>query len=398
MPYLKAKHLSARLKRLNEKLDTANRKLVYVGREIRFQSEKDLEDYIEAYFNIIFTDLVLVKRQHNIKMQRCDLLCCTKTVKQPVVIELKNEEDRGIVSQLTRYRKAILIDKPFAEQIDYSFPVMLVAIAPTFHEDNYTDKESSKFQDDFCFWEFSVENYNNSGKFKLCGQTYDIPYPIFGLPEIPPNSELYNSGLPVFTSNFIGSLSPEYHNDFMALRSLLVSQPKVKEMVSPTYRKILYGTGEGENHKKLAEITNTGKGLCLFLWLPSRNSDYPQAKAIARFGFVMKPKYNPLSRQGIVEYIVFCRSGAINMKDKPTSENSLSDFKFSRGGMLKWCKPNEYLYQASGLYSRRIFKDLFWSPSLGDYDDWWKSFEKQSHVDLGWYIDLAIKTWNYRVK
>lgn len=170
-------------------------------------------------------------------------------------------------------------------------------------------------------------------------------------------------------------------------------------MVSPTYRKILYGTGEGQNHKKLAEITNTGKGLCLFLWLPSHSSEFGQlARAIARFGFIMNPKSKPLSREGIVEYIVFCRSGAINMKDKPDPKDFSSGYKFSRDGMVKWCKPHLYLRQASGLHTTQIFKDLFWSTSLGDYGDWWKSFEKQSHEELGWYIDLAIKTWNYRVK
>lgn len=68
-----------------------------------------------------------------------------------MVIELKNEEDRSLVSQLTRYRKAILTEQPFAEKIDYSLPVKLIAIAPIFHPDNYIDKEASKFEDDFCF-------------------------------------------------------------------------------------------------------------------------------------------------------------------------------------------------------------------------------------------------------
>lgn len=61
---------------LNKSLDTANRRLIYMGGKIRFHSEKDLEYYIEADFNKIFPELVLVKRQHNIKMQRCNLLCC----------------------------------------------------------------------------------------------------------------------------------------------------------------------------------------------------------------------------------------------------------------------------------------------------------------------------------
>ena len=48
MPYLKSKHLTTNWKRRNEESDKANRKLIYIGGEIRFQSEQDLEDYIAA--------------------------------------------------------------------------------------------------------------------------------------------------------------------------------------------------------------------------------------------------------------------------------------------------------------------------------------------------------------
>lgn len=300
MPYLKAKHLTPSLKRLNQESDKANRKLIYVGGEIRFQSEIDLEDYVEAHFSELFPALILLKRQYTIKMQRCDLLCCTKSDKQPVIIELKNEEDRGIVPQLIRYRKAIVIEKPFAKQINYSLPIKLIAIAPSFHEDNYTDKEASKFENDLCLWKFSIENHNNLGKFSICDKTYDIPYPIFGLPETHLNYELYRNSLPVFTLNFLGRLNKEYKNDFTVLRSLFMSQAKVKEMVSPKYSKLLYGTGEGENYKKLAEITNTSRGLSLFLWLPTgvkTNIKIP----VARFGFILAKDNSPLSKGSIVE-------------------------------------------------------------------------------------------------
>ncbi len=43
MPYLKSKHLTTNLKRRNEESGKANRKLIYIGGEIRFQSEQDLE-------------------------------------------------------------------------------------------------------------------------------------------------------------------------------------------------------------------------------------------------------------------------------------------------------------------------------------------------------------------
>ncbi|PIG94165.1 endonuclease NucS domain-containing protein [Gloeocapsopsis sp. IPPAS B-1203] len=397
MPYLKAKKLTANLKRFDKESNKANRKLIYIGGEVRFQSEIDLENYIESIFQKIFSDLVLIRRQYTIKAQRCDLLCCNKLSKQPVIIELKNEEDRNIVSQLTRYRKVVLLNKPFAEQIDYSLPVKLVAIAPTFHEDSYCDKESSKFENDFYFWEFSIEVHNNLGQFKLREQTYNIPYPIYGLPNSIPNSELRNH-LPAFTSNFLGKLPRNYHDSFIALRTLLISQPKIKEMVSSSYNKLLYGTGEGESYKKLAEITNTSKGVFLFLWLPAcvrTNIKIP----VARFGFILLEGNSPLSRDSLIEWVVYTKSNFV-LRDEINDDTRLS---FNRHGMLKYCEPNLYLPQASD-FSKNTFRLLVYllkgiKPPIDEATlEWWKSYKTQNHNTLGWYIDLAIKTWNYRVK
>lgn len=400
MPYLKAKHLTANDKKINQQFEQNTCKLIYSGAKIRFYSEKDLEEYIESYFNKIFPYLVLVKRQYTIKNQRCDLLCCTQSSKQLVVIELKNDEDRGIVAQLTRYRKAILLEKPFADKIDYSLPVKLVAIAPTFHEDNYTDKEASKFENDIDFLHFSIENHKNLGKFKLCGRTYDIPYPIFGITEISNSSDSNNISLTVFTANFYGSLPLGYRNEFLSLRSLLLSQPKVKEMVNSSYRKILYGTGEGETHKKLAEITNTSKGIYLYLWLPTAvktNIKIP----VARFGLVLAKDNNPFAKDSVVEWVV-CTKEAINIKEKSSSDQISS---FNRQGMLKWSKANLYLGQATGIgvtdnTSRLLIYLLKGiTPPIDENTlKWWKSYKLQTPDNLGWYIDLAIKTWNYRIK
>lgn len=57
MSYIKAKHFPADVKEIHDKLEKANRKLIYTGGEIRFQSEKDLEGYIEEHFSEIFPDL-----------------------------------------------------------------------------------------------------------------------------------------------------------------------------------------------------------------------------------------------------------------------------------------------------------------------------------------------------
>ncbi len=400
MPYLKPrKYISVGARKIKEQIEQVNRKLVYVGGEIRFQSEIDLEDYIEENFSNIFPDWILVKRQYSVKMQRCDLLCSTKSDKQPVIIELKNEEDRYIVSQLVRYRKAILTEKPFADKINYSLPVKLVAICPTFHQDNYRDKEACKFEDDFCFWQFSIENYNNSGKFKLLGNTYDIPYPVFGLPD--EQSSYSDSKLGRFYSfahNFSNKIDRKYEENFWSLRALFKAQPKIKEMVNSSYTKILYGTGDGQNHKKLAEITNTPRGLCLYLWLPTPVETRIKIP-VARYGLVIAGNSNPFCRNSIVEYLI-CTKDTINVNDRA---KLTKDLLLGQSGFSKWCRANLYLDHAS-LGS----KNTFWllldilkgiKPSIDNAtSQWWSSYKTQTPSELGWYIDLAIKTWNYRFK
>jgi hypothetical protein len=179
---------------------------------------------------------------------------------------------------------------------------------------------------------------------------------------------------------------------------LLLSQPKVKEMVSTTYIKILYGTGDGVNHKKVAEITNTTNGIVLFLWLPTavnKNTKTP----ITRFGFVLKKVGNPFYPNSSIEWVV-CTKDTINLKEQP-QPNTYSGI--TREGMLKWCKPNMYLSQAALGYN-----NTFWllinllkgiTPPLDNTTlEWWKSYAKETPTNLGWFIDLAIKTWNYRIK
>lgn len=359
MPYLKAKHLTEAEKKRDKKVAKSTRNLVCIDDKIKFQSEEHLENYIEENFNQIFPDLVLIKRQHSINTQRCDLLCSTKLEKQPVIIELKNEEDRGLISQLTRYRKALLIEKPFAEQIDYSLPVKLIAIAPTFHYDNYTDKEASKFEDNFCLWEFNIDIEQNKdiAQFNLSGKTYDIPYPIFGLSGKNLNSELYSKSLPTFAFEFYLRLDQKYEKDFQALRNQLIAQAKVKEMVSTSYRKVLYGTGEGKNHKKLAEITNTpGKNVCLFLWLPT-SVDTKSERPVARFGFVLKNSSNPLSNDSIVEWLV-STTGTINNKNTLNSNSEVAGY--GRDGKLKWSRANLYLANVTFRYTQDKVKLEEW--------------------------------------
>ncbi|MBW4602481.1 MAG: hypothetical protein KME29_23675 [Calothrix sp. FI2-JRJ7] len=114
-----------------------------------------------------------------------------------------------------------------------------------------------------------------------------------------------------------------------------MSQPKVKEIISITYRKVISGIGDGKNQKKLLEITNTTKGINLFIWLPScvkTNIKIP----IARFGLILAQDNSPFSQESIVEWLT-CTKNTIDVKSKP--QNGISN-SFTRHGMIKWTQAN----------------------------------------------------------
>lgn len=80
-----------------------------------------------------------------------------------MVLELKNGEDRYIVQQLTRYYDALREEKPFNEKIDYEQPIVLIAITPSFHKDNFTDRKYHLLVS----WRVIVGYVIASGKFRI---------------------------------------------------------------------------------------------------------------------------------------------------------------------------------------------------------------------------------------
>lgn len=382
--------------------NVSNPKLIEINGEVLFASEKDLEDYIESYFSELFPNFTLIERQYTINNQRCDLLCCTYSNRQPVIIELKNEEDRGLVAQLTRYRKALLQQKPFADKIDYSLPVKLVAIAPRFHEDNFTDKEASKFEQDFEFLSFYTSTKGESCQFHLADKSYELPYRIVGLgQELHEDLILNYSDLSGACRRFFGYLDNQYQDDFLKLHSLFVSQPKVKAWVRRGAQRVFYSTGVAKNSKKLAEITNTKSGLYLYLWLPTATRTNKRIP-LDRFGFVVKENESPLSQESEVDWVV-CTNQTISPKEIPQT----LDLSFKRSGMLKWCKPIAYMRQATNGQvtnpTDSLLIELEKGTKLsfeekGEIIEWWISYRQNSPTDLGWYINLAIKTWHYRLQ
>jgi RecB family endonuclease NucS len=129
----------------------------------QFDTEFSLEEFIWVSLEPLLS-LQPLARQYSTEGQICDILAITPE-RQLVVLELKNVEDRYVVPQLTRYYASLRKEQPFADQVDYSLPIRLIAIAPTYHAHNYVDREHSRL--DFEFWTFEVDGLKAPETFRL---------------------------------------------------------------------------------------------------------------------------------------------------------------------------------------------------------------------------------------
>jgi len=113
----------------------------------QFDCELSLEDFFWQNLKSLL-NLTQLDRQYRINNQVVDILSVSPN-QQIVLLELKNTEDRYVVQQLTRYYKVLSSEKPFSNQVDYSLPIRLIAIAPTFHPHNFIDQEFNSLKVEF---------------------------------------------------------------------------------------------------------------------------------------------------------------------------------------------------------------------------------------------------------
>ena len=126
------------------------------GQGWKFVTEEVLEDFVWANLEFLL-GLTFLTRQYFVKGEICDILAVDDS-KRLVVLELKNSEYRYIVQQLTRYYDNLLEEKPFQEQVDYSKPARLLAVAPIFHKHNFTNCKYNTLNLEFLKLEVLEEN------------------------------------------------------------------------------------------------------------------------------------------------------------------------------------------------------------------------------------------------
>ncbi|RCJ20220.1 recombinase RecB [Nostoc sp. ATCC 43529] len=234
-----------------------------------FASEAALEDFVWDNLQQL-SGLIPLKRQYAVKGEICDILALNET-RQLVILELKNTEDRYIVQQLTRYYDNLLDEKPFSEQIDYSLPVRLVAIAPSFHRHNLIDRKHTKLIVDFL--QVTVAQINQNFHLQLqdidTNQIWSIPIPYQELDISTVSSNI--SEPPQLLLDWLGACTGEEQQAILKLREKILSfDERIQEEIQRR-NTIRYGKGKNKPVAELCFQKKTNKPV-IFLWLPTPSS------------------------------------------------------------------------------------------------------------------------------
>src|SRR4028118_806032 len=229
----------------------------------KFESEAALENFAWANLKQLL-GLTPLKRQYVVKGQICDILAVDEN-KRLVVLELKNNEDRYVVQQLTRYYDALLEEKPFKEVVDYRQPIDLIAITPKVHRDNLIDKKYHHLSIRFLQFQFVMLEE------ALYLQLKDIDTNKLFQLEIRRQDRDSTESLPIppkLLQKLLSSCSPEQQKVIMEIRNQILSFDKRMEEISIA-GSVKYGNGKSKTSKYCAEFCSDSKGnFLIFLWIP----------------------------------------------------------------------------------------------------------------------------------
>ncbi len=230
----------------------------------KFSSEVALENFIWENLSKLF-GVQPLKRQHTSNGERCDILASNG--KELVIIELKNVEDRYLIQQLTRYYSNLLEENPFPLEIDYSKPIRLISVAPSYHQHNLIDRHHSKLE--FEFFEFNIDLHDGNHLFQLKRHEeteFTISVPI-SYQELDISSSDHVLDPPELLIRWLGGSTKNEQKVILSIRNkLLSSSPRMKEIVEK--RSIKYGSGKTKICAEICFHTSSQK-LVVFLWLPT---------------------------------------------------------------------------------------------------------------------------------
>jgi RecB family endonuclease NucS len=233
-----------------------------------FTSEAALEDFVWANLHSLF-GLTPLARQHSQLGEYCDILA-VDSAKQLTIIELKNTQDRYIVQQLTRYYDNLLETKPFVDKIDYNQPVKLIAIAPSFHRHNHSDRKYNKLKIEF--WTVAVIPKNLDFYLQLTDidtsliTEVQIPYQILDVTttstNVPPPPQLL--------LDWLGACNGKEQQAILKMREKILDfDARIQEKIEG--KNTIKYSGKSKIFAEISFQRKINKPV-IFLWLPTPSS------------------------------------------------------------------------------------------------------------------------------
>lgn len=236
-----------------------------VGTGWEFASEAALEQFVWHHLNEVL-GLRPVARQFFCLEEICDIVGIDE-LQRLTIVELKNTEDRYVVQQLHRYFFNLREQKAFADQVDWSKPPRLIAVAPSFHRHNRIDQEFSQLEIEFVRFAVTKETdqfflnlfegpATEPRKIRIPYLELDLPATPIDVP--PPPSQLLE---------WLGACTKDEQEGFLRVRTRILSfHPKIQETVEK--KSIFYGSGKTRMVAEISFERRTQRPI-LFLWLPT---------------------------------------------------------------------------------------------------------------------------------
>jgi len=147
---------------IDERNLVAPRFRVY-GEIAEFETERHLEWF---FWHTVLPKIGLkpLKSQYICKEGICDILA-KGTENQLVIIELKNTQDSHVLAQITAYFDALIKEQPFSDQVDYTKPIDLYTVCPSYRERTESTLKYHKLK--FTLFSYSVKSSGESFIFTL---------------------------------------------------------------------------------------------------------------------------------------------------------------------------------------------------------------------------------------
>jgi len=237
------------------------------GENAEFETERHLEWFF-WYTVLPKIGLKPLKSQYTCREGICDILA-KGNHNQLVIIELKNVEDSHVIEQITAYFDALIEEKPFSEQIDYTKPIELYTVCPTYRNRTVTTLKHHKLK--FTLLSYAVKSSNQGFIFTLyewLTKTEIAKIEISLAAEIAPSSNLPDP--PKAFVNLLGNCSGREKIWAIEIRDQIYQFSQslnYKIYEKPDGKWVRF---ERNKQNPIAEIgwENKRESLAVYLWLP----------------------------------------------------------------------------------------------------------------------------------